>query len=306
MFKFIVGLFLCFTSFLGFAQGKDPVSWKVESVKIDPLTYKVNIQATIKSPYHIYPIKSSGGGLGMPTAISFGDNPQIDLVGSIEEKALAAAEGKRVSYFAEGAIFSQTVRLKADEPQTLTITVKYMACNDRMCLPPAKKTLTVVVNGDQIAAEVDNSNKETAVEVVVDKPYQHFELPDTAGKLVSSKGIVENSKYTFIDFWASWCVPCRAQGRDLLPLYKKYQGKGFQVIAVSLDTNADRWNKAIVADGYTWTNLSDLKGFDSPLAKYYNITAIPHNFLIDKHGNIIAKDLHGQELENKLIELFGK
>ena len=99
-------------------------------------------------------------------------------------------------------------------------------------------------------------------------------------------------------------MPCRAQGRELVPLYDTYKSKGFSVIAISLDTKAEAWKKAIEADRYTWTNLCDLKGFDSEISKRYGIVAIPRNFLIDSKGAIIANDLHGRELESKLKELF--
>jgi thiol-disulfide isomerase/thioredoxin len=129
-------------------------------------------------------------------------------------------------------------------------------------------------------------------------------MADMEGKTISSKNITSKSKYTFIDFWASWCAPCRAQGRELIPIYNNYRSKGFNVIAISLDTDIKAWKKATQADGYTWTNLSDLKGFESPISKKYNITAIPRNLLIDRKGNIIAMDLHGKALEAKLAELF--
>jgi len=129
-------------------------------------------------------------------------------------------------------------------------------------------------------------------------------MANTEGKKVATKTITATSKYTFIDFWASWCAPCRSQARALLPLYKKYKAKGLRVIGVSLDTDAARWKKAIRDDGYPWTNLSDGKGFDSPISKKYGITAIPKNLLIDSKGNIIVMNLHGKELEARLEELF--
>lgn len=306
MFKFILGLLLGFTSFLGYAQGKDPVSWKITSEKIDSNIYQIHLEATIKKPYHIYPMQSSGGGLGMPTAIIFAENPHIELLGTIEEKAAETAVGKHLPYYAEGVTFIQKIRIKTTQPQTCTLTVKYMACNDRMCLPPAKKTWSIIINGETIPSEEEETSKEQIDESIAQTPYQDFELPDVDGKTVSSKDIVQHNTYTFVDFWASWCSPCREQGRALIPLYQKYRSKGFGVIGISLDTNVEKWKKAILADGYRWINLSDLKGFESPLAKYYHIRAIPRNYLIDQQGKIIARDLHGQALESKLIELFGK
>lgn len=305
MLRYILGLFLCFSAFRGYTQVKDPVSWTAVSEKIGPLTFKVNLKAVIKKPYHIYPMKSSSGGLGMPTAIIFDANDCIEFLGGIEEKGVEA-EGKRLAYYPDSVTFSQKIRLKSDNSQILKFKMKYMACNDRMCLPPASKTLSLVVNGENTLDQIDETLKMSEIAAAVEKPYQDFALPDTAGRLIYAKDIVQNATYTFIDFWASWCSPCRLQGRALIPLFEKYQSKGFRVIAVSLDTDAEKWAKAIRNDNYIWTNLSDLRGFDSPLAKYYNITAIPRNFLVDQEGNIIARDLHGESLTSKLVELLGR
>lgn len=304
MLKFIIGLFLSLSSMVTIAQGRDPVSWKIVTEQVDSLTYQVSLQAVIKKPYHIYPIKSSGGGLGMPTSIVFEQNSNIDFLGSIAEKGLEENQGKQLPYYKEGVSFSQKIKLKDDKSQLLELTVKYMACNDRMCLPPAKQTFSVMINGDQINSGIEVDMADSSVAPIEERPYQDFEMIDTEGKVVSSHDIVRESAYTFIDFWASWCSPCRVQGKALIPLFQKYKSDGLRVIAISLDTSQEKWVKAIEADGYTWTNLSDLKGFESPLAKYYDIKAIPRNFLIDPQGNIIARDLHGQDLENKLAELF--
>ena len=134
--------------------------------------------------------------------------------------------------------------------------------------------------------------------------YDDFVLPDVKGKRISARTVVSMNKYTFIDFWASWCSPCRMQAKALVPLYNKYRAKGLGVIGVSLDTDVAAWKKAIEKDGYSWTNLADLKGFDSPVIKKYHIQAIPKNFVVDNKGVIIARDLHGKELEAKLMELF--
>ena len=136
-------------------------------------------------------------------------------------------------------------------------------------------------------------------------PYQGFKMANTNGKAVSSASILVQNKYTFIDFWASWCAPCRKQARHLVPLYAGYRRKGFEVIGVSVDTDATAWKKAIKDDKYEWVNLSDLKGFESPVIKQFGITEIPRNILVDEKGNIIAQDLQGEALEAKLAELFG-
>jgi len=107
-------------------------------------------------------------------------------------------------------------------------------------------------------------------------------------------------KYVLLEFWASWCVPCRAENPDLLIAYKKYQEKGFVVVGISLDDKKDRWEKAIEEDKLPWIHVSDLNAFDNKLAKLYGVQPIPDNFLIDPQGKIIARQLRGKEVQERL------
>jgi thiol-disulfide isomerase/thioredoxin len=292
-------------AFLGFAQDNHPVSWKFSSEKIAPLTYKLKLEATVQEPYHIYPQEASGGGMGMPTEFIFVEDPNVEFVGTMEEKGVEQKGDDPVAYYAKGVTFFQMIKLKSEKETTLAFTLKYMACTNQFCLPPSKKEYTLAINGqaETSATAKDNSSSVSSNQEASFK-YEDFVMANADGKQVSSIDITSKSKYTFIDFWASWCAPCRAQGRELIPMYNKYNSKGFNVIAVSLDTKTEPWRQAIQADKYTWTNLSDLKGFESAIAKKYNIIAIPRNLLIDDKGNIVAMDIHGKELEAKLATLF--
>ena len=120
-------------------------------------------------------------------------------------------------------------------------------------------------------------------------------------KLSSTRG-----SYVLIDFWASWCRPCRAENPNNVKLYEKYHDKGFEIYAVSLDKTKDAWLKAIERDNLTWIHVSDLKFWQSAGAKTYNVSGIPYTVLLDKEGKIIATGLRGAELEKKLVELFGE
>lgn len=111
-------------------------------------------------------------------------------------------------------------------------------------------------------------------------------------------------KYVLIDFWASWCRPCRSQNPELVALYKKFKGKNFEIFGVSLDQNKDAWIQAIAADNLTWPQGSDLQFWNSAPARLYNVSFIPFNFLIGPDGTILAKNLTGKELENKLEEVL--
>ncbi|HET6225141.1 MAG TPA: TlpA disulfide reductase family protein [Bacteroidia bacterium] len=112
-------------------------------------------------------------------------------------------------------------------------------------------------------------------------------------------------KVVLIDFWASWCGPCRAENPNVVAAYNKYSSKGFDIYSVSLDKELDKWKQAIAKDNLVWKNhVSDLKFWQSPVVKLYNFDHIPINVLIDKEGKIIAKDLRGAELQKKLAEIF--
>jgi len=111
-------------------------------------------------------------------------------------------------------------------------------------------------------------------------------------------------KYVLLDFWASWCHPCRQENPNVLKAYNKFREKGFTVISVSLDDSKAKWEKAVKEDKLPWPQVSDLKGFKNEVSSYYGIQAIPQCLLISPDGKIIAKNLRGEELQNKLTELF--
>lgn len=114
------------------------------------------------------------------------------------------------------------------------------------------------------------------------------------------------SKYVLLDFWASWCGPCRAENPNVVAMYSQYKDKGFTVLGVSLDQPGQKtaWVKAIEKDQLTWTQVSDLKGWENIVAKKYGVQAIPTNFLIDPSGKIVGHNLRGEDLQKKLAEIF--
>lgn len=125
-----------------------------------------------------------------------------------------------------------------------------------------------------------------------------FSQPDTSGISVSLSSLRGN--YVLVDFWASWCGPCRLENPNLVAAFKKYQSKKFTVLGVSLDKAKEAWMDAIHMDGLTWTHISDLQGWQNSVAQKFQIFNIPQNFLIDPDGKVIGKNLRGPALERKL------
>ncbi len=111
-------------------------------------------------------------------------------------------------------------------------------------------------------------------------------------------------KYILLDFWASWCGPCRLENPNVVKAYHKYHDKGFEIFGVSLDDTKSDWIQAIKKDGLDWTQVSDLKGWNAPVVSLYGVNGIPMNYLLDKNGIIVAKGLRGEELDSKLAELL--
>lgn len=165
--------------------------------------------------------------------------------------------------------------------------------------------LAKMANGPHYAAyEAIIAERKAQAATAVGKPYTDLAMAGPNGKTVKVSNYVSKNKYTLIDFWASWCGPCRAEMPNVVKAYWAYHSKGFEVVGVSLDNNKQAWVKAVASLKMPWPQMSDLKGWESAGAAAYNIRAIPANVLIDNKGRIIAKDLRGEDLQNKLAELF--
>jgi peroxiredoxin len=130
-----------------------------------------------------------------------------------------------------------------------------------------------------------------------------FTQTDVEGKPVKLSSF--KGKYVLLDFWASWCKPCRMENPNVVKVYNQFKTKNFTVLGVSLDQSKDAWVKAIQADKLTWNHVSDLQQWNNAAAQMYHIQSIPGNFLIDPNGKIVARDLRGEDLEKKLCELLG-
>ena len=149
---------------------------------------------------------------------------------------------------------------------------------------------------------VADSKKEQAEAksaIQVGKTAPNFTLPDTEGEEVSLNEF--EGKYVLLDFWASWCSPCRKENPNMVKAYKEFGGENFEIVGVSLDKTKDPWMKAIEEDNITWTQLHDPKG---EVANTYGVQSIPFTLLLNKEGEIIEKNLRGEALQNKLNEIL--
>ena len=165
-------------------------------------------------------------------------------------------------------------------------------------------SLSDELKGSEPALGIRTALEKMKSGAVIGMPAPDFTQNDVNGapvKLSSFKG-----KYVLVDFWASWCGPCRQENPNVVRAYNKYKTKNFTILGVSLDKNKADWQNAIKNDGLAWTQVSDLQYWNNAVAAQYQITSIPQNFLIDPQGKVVAKNLRGEELEATLAELLGK
>lgn len=170
------------------------------------------------------------------------------------------------------------------------------------------KQLTAELANTIIQSELQRIAQSKAAPVeegnLMGKTIPDFEQADVNGKMVNIKSF--RGKYVLIDFWASWCGPCRGENPNVVAAFNKYKDRNFTVLGISLDKSKDNWIKAVNDDGLTWTQLSDLKFWSNAVAQQFGIQSIPQNYLIDPNGIVIGKNLRGSDLEAKLESIFNK
>lgn len=186
--------------------------------------------------------------------------------------------------------FDRYIKIKEGLKDVIPLSNAYLSLKKKIADAERKKA-------EQAAAKAASSANGLGNEA------PEISLEDPNGEVIPLSSL--RGKYVLVDFWASWCGPCRRENPNVVRMYEKYKNDGFEIYGVSLDSSKDRWLGAIAQDRLTWTHVSDLAKWNSVAAKAYGVRSIPHTVLLDKEGKIMDIKLRGAELEAKLQDLFG-
>lgn len=232
-------------------------------------------------------------------AAANGDEATLSALGDEMNDFQEEAKGFELNFIKENPSALISVLLLDQAIASRTIEAEEVQALFDSFAPEIKETSAGKKISEQLQALKEKAERGKSTEVGVKAP--EFTAPGVDGEQLALNDML--GKVTLVDFWAAWCRPCRAENPNVVAVYKKYHDKGLNIVGVSLDRKAEDWKKAIADDGLTWNHVSHVQYF-GPLARLYNVDAIPAAFLLDENGVIVAKNLRGPALEAKVAELL--
>ena len=286
------------------AQGKEPLTMDffLENGKINVNLTRNNDLATGTPNNDIYQaIRSQLNGLNAQIAAIFdsalNDSTLTDEQRNAKRNEIDALQEKSVNVIKEA--IKQNIT-NAVGVHLLKQNYYYMEVED---LAPLMPQIPATYDNDKAVNKI-KANVEKMKATAVGQKFTDFAMKTPEGKDVKLSDYVGKGKVVLVDFWASWCGPCRREMPNLVEAYKQYKKKGFEIVGVSLDQNAEAWKEGIKQLNITWPQMSDLKYWNCEGAQLYAVSSIPHTVLIDGEGTIIARGLHGEGLLKKLAEVL--
>ncbi len=240
---------------------------------------------------------------------SFNELDSLKKINASDSVLVAANNIKNTSIAGLNTYLRQFIR----STPNATLAVLALGWASRS-LPPAEmdsisKNVKARFPGNSFLAEMEKGNQQqqaapepASANSWVGKTVPEMTMPDVLGKDISISSF--RGKYVLIDFWASWCGPCRMENPNVVKVFNQYKAKNFTVLGVSLDKDKDAWKKAIAQDHLAWTQISDLKYWNSQSVEIFGFQGIPFNVLVDPSGKVVAQELRGEELESKLKQIL--